>query len=828
MRTGLLIRFAVMGLLLLALWNPPLPWQQGAVDLFLLLDDSESMPPEFQLRSWRSLLDQIARLPAGSRFTLIRFGGNSVTELESVTLDEPLLAQLRHADTPPRRLPLNRQSSNLETALRTALEQMEPGRFSRVLLISDGVENVGEIGALIGSEATPLPHIAWLAPQDERTPQDLWIESVNLPRYTKQGEEIPLSVNIAANYAADANLRISLDDRSITERTIPLSAQTTRTLQLALTPPPPGVHLLELVVEAQGDRIDQNNRFVQVIIVSGPGVALWIGPAGAGQPIRDNVITGLQQQGWNVITLPPQQLAAQAALLQQATVVVLDNVAQWEMPERGWQELKEAVRTQGRGLIVLGGEHAFGSGGYHRSEFESLLPVISESALTQPPVALQFVIDKSGSMAQPGSQGSRIALSRQAVIETARGLQSGDEVGVIDFDSLSRVLLPLGKYPQPVPAIEQVWALAASGGTQLLPALEQALDALVASRLGRRILVVVTDGYFGDIDLTSIRKRIVESSIEAIMLAVGGDADLTGLQRLVQGTSGKVLQIDDIARLPMLMRSEVEQRRSSIATGPTQPVQPNNIPFLREVGYSWPALQGYSVTRIAQGSNLLLQAPNGDPLLAERTAGSGRVLAFLPGIGAWTQDWTDWPYWHEFVGEMVAWSAGLQINPRLHIQHQSRAGQIKLQLELLSTDGEWLHQKAVNLTVTDPAGRVQTLVAEPVAAGRYRVEISAALKGLYQVNASSGELRLYYPLVHQPVGEFTRPLQVASALQRAVAAGRVAKRSLADKLVTDLPASRSGGSRTALILLAMLLYLLVIVREREISLPWLPMRARDH
>ena len=31
-----------------------------------------------------------------------------------------------------------------------------------------------------------------------------------------------------------------------------------------------------------------------------------------------------------------------------------------------------------------------------------------------------------------------------------------------------------------------------------------------------------------------------------------------------------------------------------------------------------------------------------------------------------------------------------------------------------------------------------------------------------------------------------------------------------------------------LILLAMLLYLLVIVREREISLPWLPMRARDH
>jgi hypothetical protein len=75
-------RLSVLLLLLIALWNPSLPWREDASDLILLLDESDSMDPTYLDQAWKQAVEVAATLPAGSRFSLVRFAADSVTEVE--------------------------------------------------------------------------------------------------------------------------------------------------------------------------------------------------------------------------------------------------------------------------------------------------------------------------------------------------------------------------------------------------------------------------------------------------------------------------------------------------------------------------------------------------------------------------------------------------------------------------------------------------------------------------------------------------------------------------------------------------------------------------
>src|SRR5690606_21985512 len=58
------------------------------------------------------------------------------------------------------------------------------------------------------------------------------------------------------------------------------------------------------------------------------------------------------------------------------------------------------VEELGRGLVVVGGDRAYGMGDYHESRIEKVLPVSSnpDDLVRRQPVAEVLVIDSSGSM----------------------------------------------------------------------------------------------------------------------------------------------------------------------------------------------------------------------------------------------------------------------------------------------------------------------------------------------------------------------------------------------------------------------------------------------
>ena len=161
----------------------------------------------------------------------------------------------------------------------------------------------------------------------------------------------------------------------------------------------------------------------------------------------------------------------------------------------------------------------------------------------------------------------RFQLAQRAVLETARGLTARDSLGLVVFDVAPRVLIPLGPARAGTSALARDWHTSPNGGTRLAPALDAAIDELERSGAGRRMLVLVTDGFVDDAPLAELRARLDRSRIEMIALAVGPDADVNALERVVGAEWGVVLRVDEAAELPVVMRLAVERRRQRVERG---------------------------------------------------------------------------------------------------------------------------------------------------------------------------------------------------------------------------------------------------------------------
>ncbi len=165
------------------------------------------------------------------------------------------------------------------------------------------------------------------------------------------------------------------------------------------------------------------------------------------------------------------------------------------------------------------------------------------------------------------------------------------------FDVAPRVLIPLGPAPAGTLALERDWQASPNGGTKLAPALETAIGELERSGAARRMLVIVTDGFVDGAPLAELRARLDRSRIETIALAVGPDADVSALERVVGAEAGLVLRVNQAAELPLVMRTGLERRRARVERGTIAVEQRQALPFPPGTWQDWPAIAAYFVTR---------------------------------------------------------------------------------------------------------------------------------------------------------------------------------------------------------------------------------------
>lgn len=620
---------------------------------------------------------------------------------------------------------LETSATDIEAALEAALAVHAAEPVDGLFVVSDGQETIGDAThALRAVREAKLP-LRWIALS--RPPPATRVAQVLAPTRARVGQRIQVTVQLAG--ALDRALRLEASARGAGGDTQTASATVDGEgrVTIALDASRSGPLIVEVALRdaASGATIDASSNAAVVDIVP-PAALLYV------QGSNGALSQGLSRGGWDLEVVPAARLDAHADGLDGYQAVVLDDVAVADAGPRFWDALSAAVHDRGLGLLVLGGERSFARGGYRGSVLESLLPVVSEPAALDQPVSVLFAVDKSGSMAEGTGGVDRFQLSQRAVLDTARSLGERDRLGVVLFDVAPRVLIPLGPRTDGVAALERDWRASPNGGTRLAPALEAAIDELERSGPGRRMLVVVTDGFTDDTPIAALKTRLERARIETIALAIGPDADVFALQRLFGSGDGQVLRVNEVAELPAVMRAGLERRRARVERGTFAVEQRVALPFQPGMLSEWPTVAAHAVTRAQAGAVVAVQSRQGDPLIAFQRSGRGRVVAVTSGFGAWTPAWLTWRAWPQLAGGLADWVSSTSQGGAVAVTASDLPKGLRIDVDLPSgTDS--IDSVGTAIEVSTPTSRTQALAVDRIAPGRLQAILPDAGAGLYTV-----------------------------------------------------------------------------------------------
>lgn len=619
-------------------------------------------------------------------------------------------------------------STDIEAALQAALGLHARTALDALVLISDGHANAGDAGrGLAAARAAGVP-VHWLGLG--RPAPAARIAEVSAPRRAEAGQPLRLVVPVAAAGA----WRLTASARTADGLTLLARAEGrgSSTATLDLDPPPPGPLRVDLALDDATGHAALDRWPDAALVEVSPRAPLLYADGGSGGALARS----LQRGGWPLHRVPASRLDSLADALGSYRALLLDDVAVADAGPRFWQALADAVRQQGVGLLVLGGERSFARGGYRDSVLESVLPVLSEPAALQPAVAMVFAVDKSGSMGQASDGVDRLQWAQRAVVDTARGLGERDSLGLVVFDVEPRVLLPLTPAPAARQALERDWPVQARGGTRLAPALEAAIAELERAPAARRILVLASDGFVDAAPLDTWRQRMARARIETIVLGIGADADLGALERATGSATTRLLRVNQPAELPRVMSAGVMRLRARVEQGTIAARQQAALPFVPARLADWPPVAAHPVTRARPEATVSVASASGEPLLAWQPMGQGRVAVVTSGLGPWTPRWLGWQGWPLLAGGLAAWVAGDTPAGAGSLKVLDRSDGLTIDVEA-AAGVEAASASSVSIVVARPTGEAQTVAAEWVAPGRLRARLRDTTPGVYSLTVAT-------------------------------------------------------------------------------------------
>jgi uncharacterized membrane protein len=740
---AVLLRTLIVALLAFALADPLLGSaspQPGP--LVVLVDQSDSLSAAGKATLWEQARSLAER--AEGPVSVIAFGADSravpparlVADLPT-TGDCPIGPQ--HCPDPA--------GSDLAGALRHARELLA-GTGGSVALLSDGVASEGdalaeaELARSVGISIDVLP----IAPE---AAHEVALTLLSAPPSLRVGEQFDLRAVVQSNVATEGVLRFYVNDQLVDEQPGSIEAGTRvfTATQQALTP---GLLRLRAELEVALDTFPRNNRAAATALVARPPRILVI----EGEPGNAGALkTALRAEGVESETISPPMLPSQLSILQPFDGMLLTDVPASAFTLDQMLTIREFVRSEGRGLVVVGGRNSYGLGGYKGTPLEETLPVTMDPPpkQTRPDVALLLVIDHSASMNDPGgvivTPGERgptkFEMAKEAAIQATETLEGEDRIGVLIFDTLQEWTVPfqqLGEGLSLGQIQDRVLRIGLGGGTDILAAMQVGLPELARQETQVRHAILLTDGRSFDTTRDPYRRlvdQVRSQDISLSTIAIGLDSDQALLKDLADWGGGRyhfAARPEDIPRLT-LQESEIA-RANPVVEQPFRAELASRHPVIRDFAPSQlPPLDGYIATSVKPEAEVVLRSPDEDPVLAAWQYGLGRAVAWTAESEApWAAAWPQWPAYGRFWSQVVRYSLPQPDSGPLQVRVSERAGVATLQVDSLWPSGEPLDLATTEATITLPDGSQQSLALRQVAPGRYQQELALPGDGPYGIS----------------------------------------------------------------------------------------------
>jgi uncharacterized membrane protein len=517
------------------------------------------------------------------------------------------------------------------------------GYNKTVVLFSDGVDNEGDLALQIKNlQARGVRvHTVTITPPDN---PEVLVRSVTAPRVVAENEPFRVTTEIVSNRDQTAQFDLFRNAVKAGTQQVQLKkgVNTFETTQSVSD-----TRLVEFTaqVTAPQDTLADNNQSSVVVQSKGKSRMLLL----TDKPdLSRYLVQALEQEDVVLDVRPASGAPNDFADLQSYDLVIIDNVPATDLSTDQMRLLSSYVRDFGGGFIMLGGDQAYGLGGYFRTPVEDILPVRCDfqKEKENPSLGMILVMDRSGSMTGP-----KIEMSKEAAKEAVALLSPQDYIGVVAFDSEAFWVAPVQSAADKSSVIDKIASIQPGGGTNIAPGLEMAYEALSSCPAKIKHVVLMTDGVSVPGPFYELTTKMASDQITVSTVGVGSDADQDLLQQMAEWGHGRFYFTDDPQNIPQIFaRETMTASKSSLQETPFQVKIVRPASFLAGVPLDTaPYLLGQVLVKTKPTAELWLVSERGDPLLATWRYGLGQTAAFTSDArNRWAVEWLRWEGFGKF------------------------------------------------------------------------------------------------------------------------------------------------------------------------------------
>ncbi|MGV3754552.1 MAG: VWA domain-containing protein [Verrucomicrobiota bacterium] len=722
-RRGLVTAVRLVILICLVLALAGIQWKQPkeGLNVFFLLDRSQSISPEQQERAQKYVNEAAKGKSMEDRGGVIVFGaGASIETMPNAVVELPQV----QAVVPPER-------TDLGAAIRLGAAALPEHGQRRLVILSDGNENSGDAMAAVLA-AKPLGVTVDVVPLSLSRGGDVSVQKLMLPSKLKVGQAFEVKILLHSDRDKAASVRLFRNDQLLGEQPVQLvPGKNLYAFPQKLDEA--GFYNYQIQVDVPGDMIPQNNKATSFASVRGDPTVLLV----SADPDQDaNLAAALRTSKLTVKHVAVEGFPETLAEMQSYDSIFLSNVASGDLTTDMLKLLEIAVRDFGVGFVCVGGDQTYAAGAYRGTPLETILPVEVElsSKKVLPPGALVLIIDKSGSMS-----GDKIELVKSAAIGAVRALGDSDFVAVIAFDGAPYVVVELQKASNRSKIERSISGIEAGGGTSMYPPMVTAYEMLHESRASLKHVIVLTDGESQPGDFEGITKKMAAEKMTVSTVAAGEHIDGALLQSIAATGKGRFYHVRNPTQIPQVFIKETAViLKSAINEEPFQPKMVASTEPVRGIGSGeFPTLLGHVVTEPKSRAELALVTGSGDPLLAHWNYGLGRTVAFTSDAKPrWAKNWMGWAKYRQFWSQVGNWSLRKLESTDFNAEMSVEKGDAVLTVEAMDEQGDFQNFLNLEATVVSPKGDRQKVRLEQTAPGHYEVRFPTKEVGAYVAQLS--------------------------------------------------------------------------------------------
>lgn len=717
-----LIRCMVVAFLVLALSGVSIRKSSDMTTTVFLVDLSDSLKGAHGEET-QFVQSAISHMPDKNQSGIVVFGSDA--QIEQFVSEKKIFTDFQSQ--------VIGSATNLEQAVQTALALFPDETAHRLVLLTDGAENEGNLNNLVSSFAGTDIEFKVVS-YDSSIKDEVYVSDVSLPDIIHQGDRFQVQVDIYSTKAADAKVSLYSGRTLKGQKEVVLQKGSNR-LVFSDQGVEGGLKSYRVTVESENDTVSVNNTYSAFTTVEAqPKILLVEGKKGQSRAF----VKILKACNYDYEVVTPSGVPAQITDLNQYQSVILLDVYADDLRKGFMDAAQTYVKDYAGGLIAIGGPNSFALGNYKDTPLEQILPVKMdlEGEKQVPKLAMTMVIDHSGSMSASSAGNSSVTcmdIAKHAAVNALDSLREIDEVGVLAFDDGFTWSVPLQKAVDTEEIVSWIAGITSGGGTSIYPALNEAVDKMKNSDAVLKHIILLTDGQDGYHQYKPVLDAMKKNGITLSTVAVGTDADSAVLKSLAEKGGGRYYYSDGGTALPRIFAQEVYlSAKSYLIHESFTPVVVNSHEVIQNVfSEGSPDLLGYIASTPKPAATVILESPRNDPILTVWQYGLGRSIAWnSDGTNEWTGNFAGWANYAALWRNLIDWTIsesdlGKDI---LRVEQQASSAVITYETE------DYTAETDISALITGEDGKAHQVKLKASAPGVYQAEIPLDKAGVYSIN----------------------------------------------------------------------------------------------